>query len=134
MSHCLAQSVHGNDSIYNKEKNLDMRQITFAAALLLSAMTASAKDIKTVVLTPTPQMHCENCENKVKTNLKFVKGVKSIKTSVEKQTITVEYDAEKTNVDKIQESLKKAKYTTTVQSKETDKKVDATTSATAIKK
>lgn len=106
-----------------------MKQITFAAALLLSAMTASAKDIKTVVLTPNPQMHCANCENKVKNNLKYVKGIKSIKTSVENQTITVQYDAEKTTVNKIQESLKKANYSTTVKGK----KVDATTSATAKK-
>lgn len=106
-----------------------MKQITFAAALLLSAMTASAKDIKTVVLTPNPQMHCANCENKVKNNLKYVKGIKSIKTSVENQTITVQYDAEKTTVNKIQESLKKANYSTTVKGQ----KVDATTSATAKK-
>lgn len=111
-----------------------MKQITFAAALLLTALSASAKDIKTVVLTPNPQMHCANCENKVKNNLKYLKGIKSINTSVEKQTITVEYDAEKTNVNKIQESLEKAKYTTTVKTNNAGQKVDATTSATAKKK
>lgn len=107
-----------------------MKKILFAATLLLTALSATAKDIKTVVLTPTPQMHCANCENKIKTNLKYVKGIKSIKTSVSDQTITVEYDADKTSVSKIQESLKKAKYTTTVKTK----KADGTTSATAQKK
>lgn len=110
-----------------------MKKMIFAATMLVAALAASAKDIKTVVLIPTPQMHCENCENKIKSNLKFLKGIKSIKTSVEKQTITVEYDAEKTTVDKIQESLKKAKYTTKVKAKDSDKKVDATTSATTKK-
>lgn len=110
-----------------------MKKILFASVLLLTTLVAVAKDIKTVVLTPTPQMHCEGCENKVKNNLKFLKGIKSITTSVADQTITVEYDADKTSVSKIQESLKKAKYTTTVTGKKESKKVDATTSATAKK-
>uniref|UniRef100_UPI004026F15A hypothetical protein n=1 Tax=Prevotella sp. TaxID=59823 RepID=UPI004026F15A len=34
-----------------------------------------AKDIKTVVFTTTPQMHCAACENKIKSNLRFEKGL-----------------------------------------------------------
>ena len=101
------------------------KRILFTAALLVSAMAVSAKDIKTVVLTTTPQMHCNGCENRIKENLKYVKGIKSIVTSVEKQTVTVQYDADKTSVDNIKASLKKINF----DAKE-KKAVDATTSAT----
>ena len=39
--------------------------ITLTAALLCT-VTTIAKDIKTLTLTTTPQMHCEGCENKIK--------------------------------------------------------------------
>ena len=63
-----------------------MRKSLFAmlVMLMVSAVTF-AKDIKTVVFTTTPQMHCENCENKIKNNLRFEKGVKEITTSVDNQ-------------------------------------------------
>ena len=60
------------------------------------AMISFAKDLKTVVFTTTPQMHCEACENKIKSNLRFEKGIKAIETSVPDQTVKVKYDADKT--------------------------------------
>ena len=69
--------------------------------LLIAALTlsmASAKDIKTVVLTTVPQMHCENCEKRIKENIRFEKGIKKIVTDVEHQTVTITYDADKTTV------------------------------------
>ena len=88
-----------------------MRKRLFAmlVMLMVSAVTF-AKDIKTVVFTTTPQMHCENCENKIKNNLRFEKGVKEITTSVDNQTVTVKYDADKTTPDKIQQGFKKFGY------------------------
>ena len=103
--------------------------MTFAIGMLIASV-AVAKDIKTVVLTTNPQMHCEKCENKIKENLRYVKGIKTIKTNVEKQTVTITYDADKTSVSKFQASLKKAGYTAT--EKAAGKKaVDGTTAATA---
>ena len=60
-----------------------------------------AKDIKTVVLTTNPEMHCTGCEKKIKENIRFEKGVKSIKTNLEDKTVTIEYDADKTTVEDI---------------------------------
>ena len=68
------------------------------------------KDIKTVVLTTTPQMHCANCEKKIKENIRFEKGIKSIKTNLNTKTVTIEYDADKTTVPAIIEGFKKIKY------------------------
>lgn len=79
--------------------------------MMLFAVTCMAKDIKTVVFTTDPQMHCENCENKIKNNMRFVKGIKSIEASVENQTVTIKYDADKTSIEKLQQGFDKIGYT-----------------------
>ena len=81
--------------------------ILFALAL---ATASYAKNIKTVVLTVNPEMHCANCEKKIKDNIRFEKGVKSIKTNIEDKTVTIEYDADKTTVPTIINGFKKIKY------------------------
>lgn len=85
------------------------RNILFIA-MALFAITSMAKDIKTAIFTTTPQMHCENCENKIKNNLRFEKGIKSIETSIEDQTVTVKYDADKTSVEKLLKGFTKFGY------------------------
>ena len=63
--------------------------------ILLSSLLlmAAGKDLRVLVMTPTPQMHCEKCENKIKKNLRFESGVKKIETSIKEQTVAVTYDA-----------------------------------------
>ncbi len=87
-----------------------MKKLILLTAMLLVVTAGFAKDIKTVVVTTTPQMHCESCENKIKGNLRFEKGVKKIETSIPDQTVTIEYDADKTNVEKLIEAFKKFGY------------------------
>ena len=77
---------------------------------MLAAMVSMAKDIKTVVVTTLPQMHCENCEKKIKGNLRFEKGVKQIECDIDEQRVTITYDAEKTNADAIIQSFGKFGY------------------------
>ena len=91
-----------------------MKKTILFFAMLLSVIAASAKDIKTVVFTTNPIMHCENCENKIKTNLRFEKGVKSIETNIPEQHVTVSYDAQKTNVEKLQKAFTKFGYNAAV--------------------
>ena len=86
-----------------------MRTKTLFIALALT-LACQAKDIKTVVLTTNPQMHCANCEKKIKENIRFEKGIKSIKTNLDDKTVTIEYDADKTTVPAIIEGFKKIKY------------------------
>lgn len=97
--------------------------------ILLSSLLlmAGAKDLRVLVMTPTPKMHCESCENKIKKNLRFEKGVKKIETSVENQTVTVIYDATKTDVKSLQSAMKQIGYDTKVisdnpQERSSDKK------------
>ena len=48
-----------------------MKRSIFALAMGIITFSGMAKTIKTVDLTTTPQMHCQNCENKIKGNLRF---------------------------------------------------------------
>lgn len=80
-----------------------------SAQILISALSF-AKDIKTVVVTTTPQMHCQSCELKIKNNLRFEKGVKRIDTDIPKQTVTIQYDADKTTVEKLLKGFEKIGY------------------------
>lgn len=86
-----------------------MRTKAFFLALAFASV-CMAKDIKTVVLTTNPEMHCNNCEKKIKENIRFEKGVKSIKTNLKDKTVTIDYDADKTTVDNIIKGFKKIKY------------------------
>lgn len=81
--------------------------------MLTAAVSLAAKDIKTVIVTTQPQMHCENCERTIKGNLRFEKGVKKIETNIDKQQVTITYDADKTTSEKLIQSFEKFGYTAT---------------------
>ncbi|MBQ3365027.1 MAG: cation transporter [Muribaculaceae bacterium] len=87
-----------------------MKKLILLIAMLLTMTVGLAKDIKTVVLTTVPQMHCENCEKRIKENIRFEKGVKKIETDVEHQTVTITYDADKTTVENLIKGFEKIKY------------------------
>lgn len=87
-----------------------MRKVIMTLAITLMGVAAQAKDIKTVIFTTQPQMHCASCEKKIKGNLRYEKGVKRIDTSVEQQKVTVKYDADKTSAEKLQKAFKKFGY------------------------
>ncbi len=78
--------------------------------LMISVAIFAKGEIKTVVYTTTPQMHCAGCENKIKGNIKYIKGVKSIETDLEKQTVTIKYDSSKTTPEKIVAGFSKIGY------------------------
>lgn len=97
--------------ITKKYKIMKKTLLMIMASLLLAA---GAKDLRVLVMTPTPKMHCESCENKIKKNLRFEKGVVKIETNVEEQTVSVTYNAAKTNAENIQAAMKKIGYDTSV--------------------
>ncbi|MBQ6956060.1 MAG: heavy-metal-associated domain-containing protein [Bacteroidales bacterium] len=83
----------------------------------------SGSNLRVLIVTPTPEMHCESCENKIKSNMRFEKGVKKIETSLERQEVTITYDPKKNNVEGLQKAMKKIGYDTKVVSdKELKKK------------
>ena len=87
-----------------------MKRSVLALAMGLIAITTMAKTIKTTVFTTSPQMHCENCEKKIKSNIRFVKGTKKIATSVDDQKVTIVYDGRKAKYNDYVEAFKKIGY------------------------
>ena len=77
--------------------------------LLALLMTAG---YRVAVFTPTPQMHCQKCETKIKKNMRFEKGVRKVETDLEKQHVTITYDPRKTDVKGLQEGMKNIGYET----------------------
>ncbi len=78
-----------------------------------SAISAKPKkEYKTVVF--DVQLDCENCAKKVRENIAFEKGVKGLEVSVESQTVTVKYDADKTDVETLRLAIEKLGYKATV--------------------
>ena len=74
-----------------------MKKALLATLGICLAFSMYAKDIQELVVTTTPPMSCQNCENKIKKNLRFEKGVKKIETNIPNQRVTIEFDADKTN-------------------------------------
>ena len=89
-----------------------MKKISLLALMLFSALGMSAQKSKTdtLVVTTTPQMHCSGCENKIKQNIRFVKGTKKILTSVSNQEVTIVYDPRKATKENFIEAFKKIGY------------------------
>ena len=88
-------------------------KIKLVIMALAMCATCVAKDIKRVVLNTNPEMHCSNCENRIKEGLRFEKGVSDIKTDLTTKTVTVTYDADKTSQQNIIAALAKINYAAT---------------------
>lgn len=91
-----------------------MNKIIFTGILAFATLAVSAKDIKELVVTTTPKLTCQNCEKKIKGNLRFEKGIKNIETSIPDQRVVITYDAEKTTPEKIEQAFQKIKYKVTI--------------------
>lgn len=87
-----------------------MKKSLIAAFMLVIAGKTFAATADTLVVTTQPQMHCANCEKKIKSNIRFVKGTKKIETSVDDQKVTIIYDARKAKYDDFVEAFKKIGY------------------------
>ncbi len=92
--------------------------LAFAAMAAISASAFAAENSdSTVVFTVQPKMSCANCEKKIKTNLRFEKGIKSIATSVPEQSVTIVYNSKKTNIENITKGFAKIGYKAAVKKK-----------------
>lgn len=87
-----------------------MKKSLIVAFMLVIVGKTFAATADTLIVTTQPQMHCENCEKKIKSNIRFVKGTKKIETSVDDQKVTIVYDARKAKYDDFVEAFKKIGY------------------------
>jgi copper chaperone CopZ len=87
--------------------------LAFAGAMFAASAKSAAADTTVVFkLDAETPMHCESCENRIKGDIRFVKGVKEINTSLDDQTVSVKYNTGKTNAQKIIAALEKLGYKT----------------------
>ncbi|MCD7973416.1 MAG: heavy-metal-associated domain-containing protein [Candidatus Azobacteroides sp.] len=89
------------------------KQVTIILSLLLFftySVSASAKsdDKNTVVF--KVHLHCNNCEKKIKENIRFEKGVTGINTDLKEQTVSITYKTDKTDEEKLSAALEKLGY------------------------
>ena len=91
-----------------------MKKFTLITFCLFSVLSLYAKNIQEYVVTTNPPLSCQNCERKIKGNLKFESGVKKIETSIPEQRVTVTYDADKTSPEKLEDAFSKIGYNVTL--------------------
>ena len=89
--------------------------ILTVAVFLLTTHTVSAQDKKKnnkeeqVVF--SVNMHCHDCEQRIKKNIPYERGVKDLTTNLEKQLVTIKYQSDKTDRAKLKKSIEKLGYT-----------------------
>ena len=86
------------------------KNLLMAFMLMLAGNSFAQTAADTLVVTTQPQMHCQNCEKKIKSNIRFVKGTKKISTSVDEQKVTIVYDSKKANYNDFVAAFKKIGY------------------------
>jgi len=103
-----------------------MRKYLLIALLLLSPLTislspmfAAKADKQTVVL--SCDLHCQGCCDKIMKNIAFEKGVKDIVCDLKTKTVTLTYDANKTDVPTLLKAFEKIGKPATVKEQPTKK-------------
>lgn len=90
--------------------NLMKRTLGMMAMAMICCATMTAKNLKVLVVSTSPEMHCNNCETKIKNNIRFTAGVKKIETDLETKLVTITYDSDKTDAKIIVAAFKKINY------------------------
>ncbi|MDR2926759.1 MAG: heavy-metal-associated domain-containing protein [Cytophagaceae bacterium] len=92
-----------------------VRMMMAAVALMLATGVVSAQNKKGKAKEEqavfSVNMHCHDCEQKIKKNIPYEKGVKNLTTNLEKQLVTVSYQPNKTDKAKLKKSIEKLGYT-----------------------
>lgn len=81
-----------------------------ALATLVAGAQKKGAQVDTLVVTTTPQMHCSNCEKKIKDNIRWVKGTKKVDTSVPRQEVVITYDRRRATYDDYVKAFAKIGY------------------------
>ena len=81
---CCLMLLIGSNAVAQKEAKKKEAQTTFAVEIM-----------------------CDNCVKNIKKNIAYEKGVKNLKIDSENQQVTVIYNPEKTNPEKLIEAFKK---------------------------
>lgn len=105
-----------------------MKRATLILALVLMALGVMAKGREAVTF--RVELHCQGCVDKIMKNIAYEKGVKDIVCDIDKQTVVVTFDPEKTTVEALQQAFAKIRKPATVCTPE--QTVDAQSGATTV--
>lgn len=81
-----------------------------AAMMIAISMNAKTEEGTTVTFEINPPMSCSNCESKIKSNLRFEKGVSAIEANAPGNHVTITYDSKKTDDEKLVKAFSKLGY------------------------
>jgi copper chaperone CopZ len=63
-------------------------------------------------------MYCENCKARIEKNIGWEKGVKDLQVNLEKKTVKITYDPQKTTKEKLKKAIEKLEYSCEEEDKE----------------
>lgn len=107
------------NTVTSSKQTIDQKKLTARKAVVdkkLSTAKKASLDKSSVkkqavgTVTFKSSMHCENCVKKLTDNLAYSKGVKDLDISLEKNKITVTYDAAKTSEETLAGIIRKLGY------------------------
>ncbi len=89
-----------------------MKKILFILAAVIIAFSAGAKvsNDTTVCFKISPAMSCINCETKIKTNLRYEKGISAIEATAPGDQVKIKFNKTKTDAAKIAKAFGKIGY------------------------
>jgi len=96
-----------------------LRVILAAVVVLFAANIVFAQDKQAVKLKKNEALvvfsvniDCHSCEQKIKKNIPFdVKGVRELTTNLDKQLVTIKYQTNRTDKDKLKNAIVKLGFT-----------------------
>ena len=115
-------------------RNIFVTVLVFVLGTLFCVPSFAAKADKQVVVLSC-DLHCQGCCDKIMKNIAFEKGVKDIVCDLKTKTVTVTYDANKTDVPTLLKAFEKihkpakVKEAESQESKAKSSKTDADSSA-----
>ena len=87
-----------------------MKKLILLTFALFLAVLTQAQTKKEVVFTTEPEIECQNCVKRIKDNLRFEKGVKAVNPDLKTKLVTVQYDSEKTDPEKLIKAFAKINW------------------------
>lgn len=89
---------------------MNMKKILLSIMVMLASAAALSGKQAVQTVTFDTFLHCQNCVKKVVENVSFLKGVKDLEVSLEKQQIKVVFNPSKTSVEELSNQIRKLGY------------------------
>jgi len=100
-----------NFYIFSIMKSMQTILISILLASITLVMNAQDKSKKTETVKYATSIDCENCVKKIMTNLPFEKGIRDVKCDLASKEVTVTYQKDKNDPEKIKRAIEKLGYT-----------------------